>query len=711
MILALLVCSLAASLFLAKYILVSSCKHVRFGIALLLALFLTADLYMWFNPVKFGEQARKADAASASRFTVGPYPDLDKLAELKKAGYTGVISLLHPAVMPFETTLIETEKANTGKTGIKMIHLPMLPWISENRSSLARLTEIAGRKDGRYYLHCYLGKDRVNVALRTIADADPSVRKSIGFNARSLSMRRKLERGQVMMPMENVYLIPYPTREELFGFIMAANITNVVCLMDPNEENSVKIMAEAELMLAGHGVKQVNCPIKRNPYQPVQIREAVARVKEMTGAVVVYDFDTPSFRTEAFVQACSDERPCLPPALTASSVDVAPVRHLAPNVISGRRPVRLAEFEQLEKAGVQNFLYVGSAEEPEAVRDRELAGIARFNWQVTSDESGAALEMVKTGGPWYVYGRLNKDRLDKWAELIGPAYMEPADHVVVPPAKPSPPKPPSRFEIALGQIKNPAGSVKEINPVKVIFDFALNSAPSTRTLILFTPFCVFYTWVCAGYAGWLRMSRNIRVSYTRKVFHFLIFTMACFVQAWGGIEGTIVFGTVVCCSVMYAILRGNGYAFYEAMARPTDEPHRSLYIFIPMVTTAIGGVIANIFFQPVALVGYLVGGWGDAVGEPIGAKWGKHRYKVPSMMGVPASRSIEGSVAVMIAAFLAALAGLALMGAPMDLAFKAAAAAAVAACLIEAISTHGLDNLTVQIVASAVIFFVIRYAG
>ena len=59
------------------------------------------------------------------------------------------------------------------------------------------------------------------------------------------------------------------------------------------------------------------------------------------------------------------------------------------------------------------------------------------------------------------------------------------------------------------------------------------------------------------------------------------------------------------------------------------------------MTTAIGGVLCNLLFPRYAYIGYLVCGWGDAVGEPIGMRWGKHRYNVPSMRGVPAQRSSQ----------------------------------------------------------------------
>jgi phytol kinase len=117
--------------------------------------------------------------------------------------------------------------------------------------------------------------------------------------------------------------------------------------------------------------------------------------------------------------------------------------------------------------------------------------------------------------------------------------------------------------------------------------------------------------------------------------------------------------------------------------------------------TALGGVVSAVLAGPQASVGYLVAGWGDAVGEPVGSRWGRHRYRVPSLAGVPAERSWEGSLAVFLASWAAAAVALASLGASQGLVLVALACAA-AATSVEALSNHGLDNLTVQVTASVV---------
>lgn len=204
--------------------------------------------------------------------------------------------------------------------------------------------------------------------------------------------------------------------------------------------------------------------------------------------------------------------------------------------------------------------------------------------------------------------------------------------------------------------------------------------------------------LAAAWVGRLRTG-GMRVAYTRKIFHAVIFTVAAGVHAVAGLLATMAFGTVIAAMVLLAVWRGDGFAFYEAMARDRDRPRRSLFIVVPMITTAVGGLASSLIAGPFATVGYLAVGWGDAVGEPAGARWGKREYRVPSLAGVPATRTVEGSIAVFIVATLGS--GVAL--ASLQLGWQAvwgALACGAAAALVEAASNHGLDNLTVQLVPS-----------
>ncbi|MCK5560951.1 MAG: hypothetical protein KAJ51_10175, partial [Thermoplasmata archaeon] len=161
-----------------------------------------------------------------------------------------------------------------------------------------------------------------------------------------------------------------------------------------------------------------------------------------------------------------------------------------------------------------------------------------------------------------------------------------------------------------------------------------------------------------------------------------------------GFKAVMLYGGIAALIVIFMIYLGDGHILYEGIAREQDKPHRSLYIGVPFITTAIGGLLNNYFFLEFALVGYLVAGWGDAIGEPVGVKFGKHRYKVPSLRGVKCTRSIEGSSAILVMSVIGTAVALFLIGGlSLWVIIIAAIITGIATALVEAASPHGLDNL------------------
>lgn len=143
-----------------------------------------------------------------------------------------------------------------------------------------------------------------------------------------------------------------------------------------------------------------------------------------------------------------------------------------------------------------------------------------------------------------------------------------------------------------------------------------------------------FGWGAGRAAGWLRRDRGWRVACTRKVFHFLVFSAATAVHLLRDRPAVVLFGSAIAALVLAAVVRGERSSLYAALARPSDAPRERLFILLPLVTTAAGGVLANVLFPATAPVGYLVAGWGDAVGEPVGARLGRHPYRVPSFAGL-----------------------------------------------------------------------------
>ncbi len=229
--------------------------------------------------------------------------------------------------------------------------------------------------------------------------------------------------------------------------------------------------------------------------------------------------------------------------------------------------------------------------------------------------------------------------------------------------------------------------------------FAENTLP-WRAIATAGPLSFAWAWAWLSLAGTLKRRRGWRTGYTRKVFHFSVFGTAAALEATLGTPHVCLFAGMGLLVVAIAVLRGDGDLRYEALAREQDAPHRTLYIVVPTFATVVGGLASNVLFGPVALVGYLVAGLGDAVGEPVGTRFGRHRYRVPSLRSVPTTRSLEGSSAVLVVATLACAAAF-WMSPALGLSARALGLVlliGVTSAVVEGLSPHGWDNALLQVV-------------
>lgn len=236
--------------------------------------------------------------------------------------------------------------------------------------------------------------------------------------------------------------------------------------------------------------------------------------------------------------------------------------------------------------------------------------------------------------------------------------------------------------------------------IYTIINFFVVNFPSTKGLLLGGPAALLWALACLMFSGYLKKTRNWKTGYTRKVFHFLIFGTVVIVHWIWDIPGVCLFGGMTTLVIAYALLRGSCHFMYEAIAREKDAPNRTHYVIVPYLATLIGGLISNIFFPSTAIFGYLVTGLGDAVAEPVGTGFGKHRYRVPAFRGVKAIRSLEGSGSVLIVSILSLTLCLALSPqfALSGRSFLIVIVIAAVSTIFEALSPHGWDNTTLQVI-------------
>lgn len=233
--------------------------------------------------------------------------------------------------------------------------------------------------------------------------------------------------------------------------------------------------------------------------------------------------------------------------------------------------------------------------------------------------------------------------------------------------------------------------------------------PSLAQLALCLPLGVVWVALAMSLAGTLKIRRCWPTGYTRKLVHFAIFSASAVISLYSGTGGVCAFGLGGAAIIGFALLRGDGNVLYESIARERDLPHRSYYIMVPFSATVAGGLISDLCFGPrAAALGYLIAGLADAAAEPVGTRWGRHRYRIPSRIKTGATRSVEGSLAVLVISF-AVLCGYAFtldgiapaFAGPTLLTLVLLFALAVGFTVVEALAPHGGDNLLLQVLPAA----------
>jgi hypothetical protein len=227
---------------------------VKCGIPCVATLAAGISLWGWMNPAVYARAAGGGSGqvalASGAQFVFGPYPDRAKLAQLKAEGVTAVISLQHPAVLPFEPQGIADEKKATAELGLAFIHAPMLPWVSSNEDSLNIIRGVARRGAGKYYVHCGLGRDRTSVVMRMLQQDGAKVASQGTPAARTFRLRLDergnwMERGTFQELEKDVWLIPYPNHHEMYGNMLAGQVAHVLLLLDPADREQAGWIAES----------------------------------------------------------------------------------------------------------------------------------------------------------------------------------------------------------------------------------------------------------------------------------------------------------------------------------------------------------------------------------------------------------------------------------------------------------------------------------
>ncbi|MBI4526243.1 MAG: hypothetical protein HY695_20795 [Deltaproteobacteria bacterium] len=197
---------------------------------------------------------------------------------------------------------------------------------------------------------------------------------------------------------------------------------------------------------------------------------------------------------------------------------------------------------------------------------------------------------------------------------------------------------------------------------------------------------------------------GIRVNYTRKIFHFILFFSTLFLAhhlpfqisttttLTSGIIFLLWIGTF-----SHALRSRSGFlsTAYAAIDRPEDRPFTLLWLSTQILATYLVIVLVAVWLarygkQPLIYIAVLVAGIGDGLAEPVGVRFGKRKYRVKALFTDRIyTRTLEGSACV----FLSAIIAVALLRQHLtDLQFLLALGIVpLATTLAEALSPHTWD--------------------
>jgi len=273
-------------------------RNTRWAIAAIFTLLAAGTAWEWSNPAKMlagiagGGDGGFFRVRGGAEFIFGAYPDDARLAQLKHDGVTSLVSLQHSGVV-IEREGINAEREAAQRLHMNFIQAPMLPWVSDNEASLEKLRVIARTGKGVFYVHCGLGRDRVNVAKRVIEAEGAKialgsdVKTATNFADRAVPF----ERGSLAHIDHGKWLIPYPNKHEMFGFVLGGQAGHVVSLLDPLDPQQAAWNNEMEALMKEYSIPFTMRPLPAS--EPGKAAQIAREVQAMTEPVTVIVPQTP----------------------------------------------------------------------------------------------------------------------------------------------------------------------------------------------------------------------------------------------------------------------------------------------------------------------------------------------------------------------------------------------------------------------------------
>jgi dolichol kinase len=236
-------------------------------------------------------------------------------------------------------------------------------------------------------------------------------------------------------------------------------------------------------------------------------------------------------------------------------------------------------------------------------------------------------------------------------------------------------------------------------------------------LIIALPLLVLFGVLWYG-AGILALRQSVKVNYTRKVIHFSIFFYPFVVNALSDHDGALQVAQAITLVAFVAVMNPFSIArnsvartMFAASDRPEDRPNTLRWFWIQVVTGQVAASIGaslllGFGYDDVILLIAPLAFFGDGLAEPVGVRFGTHRYRTYAVFAKGPTntywRTIEGSATVFVVTATVVLVGHSYFTTSELIA--ALVVLPVAVTVAEAIAPHTMDTPFLMLASSIGLF-------
>lgn len=241
--------------------------------------------------------------------------------------------------------------------------------------------------------------------------------------------------------------------------------------------------------------------------------------------------------------------------------------------------------------------------------------------------------------------------------------------------------------------------------------------------ILFQTFVLLSLFTIQYCSGLLVRYKGVKVNYTRKINHFSLFFIPVFLRSvfpHGESFERFIIGCVLGTLILFIYIKPIREkipliaTMFLSFDRPEDRPNTLWWLFtqilagyivlVPMVILFVQNGLSGIIWIPLLILAF-----GDGLAEPVGIRFGKHKYETYAFFSKKKYvRSLEGSACVFLASIIVIIVFhssfnqlqfiIALIFIPILMTF------------VEAFSPHTWDTPTLYLAGYGALYAITRFA-